>query len=100
MDAFARRLIQVRFAIWFIVLAAAGILWWVSEPIAFDQSIEGFFPADDPDLTTYHDARRSFGSDDILFVVYDDDGLWSAAGMSRLKLLAQDFAQQTSFVER
>jgi predicted RND superfamily exporter protein len=100
MNSLARSLVQARFIICLLVLVAACGLWWFSKPVRFDQSIEGFFPPDHPALTTYQRARQNFGSDDIIFVVYDDGDLWSPQGMSRLKSLAQILTQRVSAIER
>ncbi len=89
MDWLAARLLQFRFFIWLVVITGSLALWWFSRPIAFDQSVEGFFPPDHPALASYERAKRSFGNDDVVFVAYEDDELWSVAGMERVRELAE-----------
>jgi predicted RND superfamily exporter protein len=96
----AGTLIRMRFAIWIAVVAGSCLLWRINSSVQFDQSIEAFFPPDHPALLSYEHAKAAFGGDDIVFVAYDDERLWSESGMARVHDLAQQIRQQVSGVQR
>ncbi|MCU0876690.1 MAG: MMPL family transporter [Pirellulaceae bacterium] len=85
-ERFVRILISGR---WLFFAAAIG-LYLVAYPAAtqvrFDRSIERMFSPDDPLLPPYERLKRDFGGNEIVLVVYEDDGLLSldGAGMVRL----------------
>ena len=56
--------------------------------VSYEQSIKSFFADDDPVMTAYQRAARSFGDDNFVFVAYDDPGLFTPAGMDRVGELA------------
>jgi hypothetical protein len=100
MAMLARCILRVRFLSWSVALALAAILWGTGRPVQFEQSIEGFFPPGHSALRDYRAARQAFGSDDIVFVVYDDEQLWTPAGMDRVGWLADKLQEPGAGVER
>lgn len=85
-------LLRFRLAVWGVVLALTLALGWFVPAIQFDQSVESFFPDDHPALVAYERSKTSFGGDHLIFVVYDDPQLWTAAGMERVRELADALA--------
>ena len=69
---------------WFVrqrnlLLALAVILLIVFMPIAreltFDQTIESFFPSDNPDIQILKQSRQDFGGDEFVIVAWKQPGL-------------------------
>ncbi len=56
--------------------------------VSYEQSIKSFFADDDPVMTVYQEAAKSFGDDNFVFVAYDDPALFTAEGMDRVSRLA------------
>lgn len=99
-DRLSRLLFRFRYAVWGIVVPLIALSWIFVPPVEFDQTIEGFFPHDHPALLSYEKTKRAFGGDQIIFVAYDDDQLWTPEGMDRVRLLADRIAEQVPSVER
>ena len=69
---------------WFVrqrnwLLALAVLLLIIFMPIAreltFDQTIESFFPADNPDIRILKQSRQDFGGDEFVIVAWKQPGL-------------------------
>lgn len=91
---------QSRYVVWFVILLMMGWGWWTTPPVQFNQTIEGFFPPDNPALKSYQRSERMFGGDQIVFVVYDDPKLWSPAGMQRLSSLTESIQESVPGISR
>ncbi len=100
MSWLTRMLYRFRYGVWLLVLAGVGGLWKFNTPVTFDQSIEGFFPPDHAALVSYQRAKQSFGGDDFVFVAYEDEELWTPAGMDRLRSLVRLVREHVSGVAR
>lgn len=83
-----RLLLQARYAVFATVLALLVTLIVAGKRVSYEQSIKSFFADDDPVMTVYQKAARSFGDDNFVFVAYDDPDLFSRGGMDRLAELA------------
>jgi len=70
-----------------VLLSLVGLLA-ANQHVRYEQSLTSFFPAGDPDVQAYQKAAATFGSDNIIFVTYDDPGLLTPAGMERVAELA------------
>lgn len=99
-DRLARILFRFRYGVWAVVIPLIALSWIFVPPVQFDQTIEGFFPHDHPALLSYEKTKQSFGGDQIVFVAYDDDQLWTPEGMDRVRLLADRIAENVPSVER
>ena len=99
-DRLARNLFRFRYAVWAVVIPLIVLSWIFVPPVEFDQTIEGFFPPDHPALTSYERTKHEFGGDQIVFVAYDDEQLWTNAGMERVRLLANRLEEGVPSVER
>lgn len=100
MDWLADWLLRWRYLIWAVVLAGSAVLLVRGRPVEFDQSVEGFFAPDHSALVDYQRTKRTFGSDDILFVAYEDEQLWTPAGMGRVRGLATTIRENVAGVAR
>ena len=99
-DRLSRILFRFRYLVWMIVLPLIALSWLFVPAVEFDQTIEGFFPHDHPALLSYEKTKRAFGGDQIVFVAYDDPGLWTPAGMERVRTLADRISEEVPGVER
>ena len=99
-DRLSRILFRFRYAVWVAVVPLIVLSWLFVPPLEFDQTIEGFFPHDHPALLSYEQSKRAFGGDQIVFVAYDDDRLWSPEGMDRVRILADRISAEVPGVER
>ena len=99
-DRLARIVFRFRYAVWAVVLPLIALSWIFVPPVQFDQTIEGFFPHDHPALLSYEKSKRAFGGDQIVFVAYDDNELWTPEGMDRVRTLADRIAEQVPGIER
>jgi len=69
-------------------LAAAACLVRLDPPgvrVEVDPSAEPLLPADDPARPLYDAAVRDFGDDEVYVIALSDDGLFTAAGLARLR---------------
>lgn len=66
------------------VLALASL--WPASRLQFDRSIESIFPRNDPRLQKYEHLRDTFGGNEIVLAVYEDDNLFApdASGIQRV----------------
>jgi hypothetical protein len=81
-------LIRRRFVLFSLVaLAMLALLSW-GRHVRYEQSIQSFFADDDPAVISYKRAASLFGSDQFVFLCYDDPELLSAKGMDRVAELA------------
>lgn len=82
----------------YISLAVAFLLallsWFQSRSLQFDRSIENMFTSDSDLLASYHQLKRTFGGNEIVLAVYQDNGLFdqSGAGIRRLRSISQQLA--------
>lgn len=81
-------LIRARHVTFALALAVLGWLLVDGRHVTYEQSIRSFFAPDDPGVVSYQKAAASFGSDNLLFVCYDDPDLLTPAGMDRVRDLA------------
>lgn len=82
-------LIRIRYAT--LALTVAALAWLIpfGSHVTYEQSIESFFPPDDPNIVAYRAAADAFGSDNVAFVAYEDPELLTPAGMDRLAEMAR-----------
>lgn len=99
-DWLSRILFRFRYVVGLTVLLLMIASWIFVPPVEFDQRIEGFFPEDHPALLSYERSKTAFGGNQVIFVAYDDPGLWSLAGMDRVRTLADRIAAEVPGVER
>lgn len=92
-DRLSRILYRFRYAVWAVVIPFIALSWYFVPPVEFDQTIEGFFPHNHPALLSYEKTKLAFGGDQIIFVAYDDDQLWTPEGMERVRTLADRLAE-------
>jgi hypothetical protein len=71
MDWLARH--RNRLLIAAVVVVLAGLP--VAQRLTFDQSIESFFPRDNPDIAFLQRAREDFGGDELVIVAWPQPGL-------------------------
>ncbi len=83
-----RALIAARYALLLAVVAAFVGLIALGKHVTYEQSLESFFPGDDPAVIEYKKASKAFGNDNIIFVSYDDKDLLTVAGLDRVRELA------------
>ena len=81
-------LLKARFLVFAAVLILLIGLIVAGKRVSYEQSIKSFFAADDPVMTVYQNAARSFGDDNFVFVAYQDADLFTGAGMDRVAELA------------
>ncbi len=85
-----RFLIAARYVTLAIVLIVMVALLAFGRRVGYEQSIQSFFAEDDPGMAVYQKAARAFGDDNVVFVVYDDDHLFTKEGIARVGELAAD----------
>jgi predicted RND superfamily exporter protein len=81
-------LIRPRLATFAAALMLLALLAVWGRPIRYEQSLTAFFPDGDPDVAAYERAAALFGSDNLVFITYDDPELLTPDGMDRLAELA------------
>ncbi len=90
-----RFLLQARYVSLAVVLTLLVVLLAFGRHVTYEQSIEAFFPEDDPDVMAYREASTSFGNDNVIFILYDDPNLLTPSGMTRLRSLASAVQPET-----
>src|SRR5580658_7011417 len=83
-----RALLASRHVTFGVVVISLVALVWGGKRVSYEQSINSFFGEDDPAMRVYQQAARTFGDDNFVFVVYDDDALLTPEGLSRVSELA------------
>jgi predicted RND superfamily exporter protein len=79
-----RLLIAARYPAFLLTAIVLGLLVWADRRVQYEQSLTAFFPEGDPIVVAYQKASDTFGSDNFVFVGYDDPELLTPAGMDRL----------------
>ncbi len=77
-------LLRLRFVLLVMCLAAAALSFGPAQRLDFDRSIETLFRADDPRYENYREDKALFGGLETALIAYDDDELFSVAGLERL----------------
>ncbi len=85
-----RLLIASRYVVFFLTVIALVALLWMGRRVEYEQSLTAFFPEGDPIVQAYQRAAETFGSDNFVFVAYDDPALLTPAGMDRLAELTRE----------
>lgn len=83
-----RTLLRSRYILFATVLALLAGLIAMGRHVRYEQSLESFFPSDDPAVIEYKKASAAFGNDNIVFVSYDDPKLLTVEGLARVAELA------------
>lgn len=81
-------LLKARYLVFAVVMVLLVGLIVAGKRVSYEQSIKSFFAEDDPVMTVYQKAARSFGDDNFVFVAYDDPDLFTRSGMDRVAELA------------
>lgn len=81
-------LLRARYVVFAAILLLLVGLIIAGKRVSYEQSIKSFFADDDPVMAVYQKAAQSFGDDNFIFVVYDDDALFTKAGMDRVAELS------------
>ncbi|WP_250847057.1 efflux RND transporter permease subunit [Aquisphaera insulae] len=81
-------LIRVRYLAAGLTAVALVSLAVFGRRVGYEQSISSFFADDDPYMAVYQEAADVFGDDNFVFLVYDDPGLITPAGLERMAELA------------
>ena len=90
-----------------LLLAAVGtviVCIPIAKRLTFDQTIESFFPPDNPDIQLLLQARQDFGGDEFVIVAWEEPGLirtnpeneipeLSEAAASRISGLSQKLSE-------
>ncbi len=71
-----------------VLALLAGLLIW-GRHVKYEQSLQSFFPSDDPAVIDYARASRAFGNDNVIFISYDDPQLLTPEGIARVRELAE-----------
>ncbi len=69
-------LIRWRGTLLILALLATAAAWPISHRLAFEQSIESLYAADNPHLRDFRLSRQAFGGDEFLIVAYSDPELF------------------------
>ena len=70
-------------------LALAAAAYPLAQGLSFDESLENMLPPGDPELASFEKFARTFGADQVVMVVYEDEHLMSPAGVERVRLLGE-----------
>lgn len=81
-------LIRARYAVFGVVLALTAFFLISGKRVDYEQSIQSFFADDDPAIVEYSNASRLFGNDNVIFICYKDNNIFSKEGMDRIADLA------------
>ncbi len=84
-----RALLAARYFTFAVVAILFVALAWTGERVTYVQSINSFFAEDDRYMAVYQQAARTFGDDNLAFLVYEDPELLTTRGMDRVAELAE-----------
>jgi predicted RND superfamily exporter protein len=69
------RLMDIRNGLLIVVILVFGMAIPVAQRLEFDQTIESFFAADNPDIQLLKRTREDFGGDEFVIVAWEEKGL-------------------------
>ncbi|WP_235905608.1 efflux RND transporter permease subunit [Tautonia marina] len=81
-------LLRARLILFAGTTLALVLLWLFGKEVNYDQSIESFFAADDPNVVAYRQASSQFGNDQFVFIAYHDPDLLTPEGIARVAELS------------
>ena len=87
------RLISWRFACFLVAAVTAALLLRSSFRVQFDHSIENMFAPGDALLEPYERLKRTFGGNEIVLALYEDEHLLEEQGLARLAARREELAQ-------
>lgn len=83
----AAKLLAWRWPMLLLAIAMTACALPFSTNLEFDRSLENMFSADDPLLPSLHKMQRTFGGNEVILLVYQDEDLMDpqGTGISRLR---------------
>ncbi|MEQ8788484.1 MAG: MMPL family transporter [Pirellulaceae bacterium] len=85
-------LVAWRWPLLAVALALTCAAFWSAQRLDFDRSIENMFAEGDPLIPPYQKLKRTFGGNEVVLVVYQDDQLMTAEGLERLERVTDELA--------
>ncbi len=91
----AHFLIAYRGPLLAVAIGLAGFAFFQARTLDFDRRIETMFAPDDPLLPPYQKLKDTFGGNEIVLVVYHDEGLLAedGSGIRRLAAICEKLSQ-------
>ena len=89
------RLFRLRYLLFAIVLAAAGLLFpYLAPAFKTNNSLEIWFFRSDPNLQAYYRAQDQFGNDEVIGVYFEPpDGILSKKNLQRVREISERVAE-------
>ena len=92
---------------WLVLLACISVLagaLYLAQSVRSDNSFEAFFDESDPTYSAYNTYRENFGSDEIIYIMYDassfEHGIFNLALVNKINQLSNAIEQKVPFVDR
>ncbi|MCS5574240.1 MAG: hypothetical protein NZ789_15010, partial [Pseudomonadales bacterium] len=82
----ATKLLAWRWPMLLLAIAITACALPLSADLEFDRSLENMFSADDPLLPPLHKMQRTFGGNEVILLVYQDDDLMDPQGVGIRRL--------------
>ena len=80
------RWLRCRYPLLALALVLSVVAYFGSQKLSFDRSIANMFPADSPLLSAYAKLERTFGGNEIVLAVYEDEALFAPSGVGIRRL--------------
>lgn len=85
-------------------LAILGGALYLAQTVRMDNSFEAFFDASDPAYSAYNVYRDNFGSDELIYIMYDasefEEGVFNQKVINKIHALGKAIDEQVPFVDR
>lgn len=90
-ESFVNLLIRWRIALLCLGVLIVALAYPLSTQVEFDRSIENMFAPDDPLLVPFRKLKETFGGNEIVLAVYEDEQLLepSGVGIARLAKISE-----------
>ena len=92
---------------WFVFLLCVGVLggaMYLANTVRMDNSFEAFFDESDPTYNAYNTYRDNFGSDEIIYIMYDasdyPQGVFNKTIIEKIHRLGEAIEQTVPYVDR
>ena len=88
----------IKFRNWLLLAAVVTLIGCIpiAKRLTFDQTIESFFPPDNPDIQLLLQARQDFGGDEFVIVAWEEPGLIRTNPENEIPELSEAAARRIS----
>lgn len=93
-----------RWIVMLLCMAVLGLAIYLAQTVRMDNSFEAFFDETDPNYSAYNTYRENFGSDELIYIMYDaskhEHGVFNKAIIEKIQQLGDAIGEKVPFVSK